>query len=357
MPGKVESPTPKGSARPGSRWRRGCLISAATLMGLFLLGEIVFRIFPIDRQLDYEFDEELYWRLKADQSGILWMGGGGFHSPPIRIDERGFRSNGHDGGDVGSASVRILMLGDSYTFGLGVRDEETFSALVEDRLAAFDVAAVNAGGPGCGVFQSGRRFKRELASGNSPDLAVLTIPTGDVLRQPFSTEEFAQYRKTQTRRKRLRGVSRMATFFYRKYVALKQRGSEGGRAVPNERSVGAGETFRKLWEDDERRIREMKDSCDAAGVELVVLHWPQPGMDDWNGVVKEGVARLARETGLAGLTDLPKRFEGRPLDDLIIPGDGHPSALAHRLTAEYLAAEIQKRLELAKPATNDSKTL
>lgn len=357
MSGKVESTAQKASAGPGSGWRRGALISAATVMGLLLLGEASFRVFPIDRQLDYEFDEDLYWRLKADQSGFLWMGGGGFHSPPIRIDERGFRSNGARAGDGGVDGFRILMLGDSYTFGLGVRDEETFCALVGDRLAAFDVATDNAGAPGYGVFQSARKLKRELANGGSPDLAVLTLPTGDVLRQPFPSEDFARYRESQIRRKRLRSFSRMATFFYRKYVALKQRRSEGVRAVPNERAAGASETFRKLWEEDEQRIREMKASCDAAVVELIVLHWPQPGMEDWNGVVKKGVERLARETGLAGLTELPKSFEGRALGKLIIPGDGHPSALAHRLAAEYLALEIQRRIQVSKPLMNHPKPL
>lgn len=355
MSGKRELPAPKAFGGPGLGWRRGCLISAATLMGLLLVGEAVFRMFPIDRQLDYEFDEELYWRLKANQSGFLWMGGGRFHSPPIRILERGFRSNGARAGGVGADGVRLLMLGDSYTFGLGVRDEETFCALVEDRLEKVHVVADNAGVPGYGVFQSARKLKRELAKSGPPDLAVLTLPTGDVLRQPFSPEELARYRTSQIRRKRLRNVSRMATFVYRKHVILKQRRSEGGRAVPNERAAGASEVFREMWEEDEQRIREMKASCDEAGVELIVLHWPQPGMEDWNGVVKEGVARLARETGLAGLTELPKMFERVALEELIIPGDGHPSALAHRLAAGYLALEIQRRIEPAKPARNHPK--
>ncbi|MFT4589316.1 MAG: lysophospholipase L1-like esterase [Candidatus Binatia bacterium] len=353
MSAEAESVGAKAAGGRSRGWRRGCLISIVTLIVLFLLGEAAFRIFPIDRQLDYEFDEELYWRLKPDQAGYLWMGGGEFHSPPIRIDSRGFRSSGRAAIEGDGAEARVLLLGDSYTFGLGVEDDETFCGVVESRLAGLGVATDNAGGPGYGVFQSDARLNRLLASGYTPEFVVLTIPTGDVLRQPFSNDKFEQYRASQKRRKRLRSVSRMTTFFYRKYVILKQRQSDGGRAVPNERAGSNDAAFRGMWESDERRIREMKAACEAAGAQLFVLHWAQPGMDEWNEIVAAGISQLARDAGLIVLKDLPEQFANHSLPELIIPGDGHPSALAHRLTGEYLAAEIQLRIKQPNPSSKN----
>ena len=142
----------------------------------------------------------------------------------------------------------------------------------------------------------------------------------------------------------------MATFFYRKVVILKQRRSDGARAVPNERADSNDGAFRALWGSDEGRIREMKAACEAVGVQLIVLHWPQPRMEKWNGIVAEGMSRLSRETGLVGLKDLPEKFESYSLEELVVANDGHPSALAHRLVGEYLAAEIQSRIRKREPA-------
>ena len=69
---------------------------------------------------------------------------------------------------------RILMIGDSFTYGFGVNDDQTFAALVEKDLRAdrLSVEVMNAGAPGKGTdyelkcFQTvGRKFH--------PDLTVL----------------------------------------------------------------------------------------------------------------------------------------------------------------------------------------
>ncbi len=318
--------------------RRRWLISVAAVAVLLLVGEAAFRLFPLDPQLDYEFDEELYWRLKPEQTGRLWMGGGVFRSPLIHIGKDGFREGGGAGGEGGS--VTCLFLGDSYTFGLGVEDSETFGAVAGRTLMNQGLVPRNGGNPGYGVFQSAALLKRELAAGRVPELVVLTIPTGDVLRQPFSAEEFARYRDTQTKRKRLRELSRLATFVYRKIVHLRRRSAEEPKAVPNERSARAIEAFRGYWEADAARIREMKTLCDERGAALAVLHWPQSAGEGWNEIVAAGIESLAKETGLVGLTGLEEPFAGHSRAELTIPGDGHPSVLAHRLVADYLADEL-----------------
>ncbi len=320
------------------RRRRGWLISLATLGLMFLAGEAAFRLFPLDPQLDYRFDEDCYWRLKAGQTGSLWMGGGRFMSPTIHIDGDGFRRCGD--GRISADAVETLFLGDSYTFGLGVEDHETFCAKVAALLEGAAIQSRNAGAPGYGIFQSAALLKREFKAGRVADVVILTIPTGDVLRQPFSDEEFEAYRATQKRRKRLRDVSRVATFVYRRLIHLKQRKADAPRAVPNERRAKAEETFRKLWESDAQRIREMKALCDKNDALFVVLHWPQPSREEWDKIVESGLVSMAEETGLIALTDLDDRFAGRTREELSIPGDGHPSVLAHELVAGYLAGEL-----------------
>jgi lysophospholipase L1-like esterase len=73
---------------------------------------------------------------------------------PVRIDSAGYRSNGR-APVADTNAIRILALGDSYTFGLGVRDSATWPAQLEARLAAsgVPVRVLNAGTIAYGVFQ------------------------------------------------------------------------------------------------------------------------------------------------------------------------------------------------------------
>lgn len=77
------------------------------------------------------------------------------YGAPVRIDGRGFRVNGAAPAARGEAPV-VLALGDSFTFGLGVRDEATWparlEALVSTRLGR-PVEVTNAGTISYGVFQ------------------------------------------------------------------------------------------------------------------------------------------------------------------------------------------------------------
>jgi len=333
----MEDPT-ENTGAPRSGKRRGWLISLATVGLVFLVVETAFRLLPLDAQLDYRFDEDCYWRLKAGQSGSLWMGGGRFMSPTIHIGSDGFRICGDGEGEPGAPE--ILYLGDSYTFGLGVEDQQTFSARTGEFVEKGALRSRNAGNPGYGVFQSAALLKREFDAGRVADVVVFTIPTGDILRQPFTDEAFEQYRATQKRRKRLRDISRVATFVYRRLIHLKRRKADAPRVVPNERSAKAVEAFRELWEADAQRIREMKTLCDERNAAFIALHWPQPSDKGWNEIVESGLESLAEEMGLIALTGLDERFAGHEAAELSIPGDGHPSVLAHELVARYLAEEL-----------------
>jgi hypothetical protein len=88
-----------------------------------------------------------------------------------------------------STLYRVLMLGDSFTYGLGVNDDQTFAALVEKELKAehLSVEVLNAGCPGKGtdyelkLFQTvGRQFH--------PDLTVLCFFGND-----FQDNERGEY--------------------------------------------------------------------------------------------------------------------------------------------------------------------
>jgi lysophospholipase L1-like esterase len=78
------------------------------------------------------------------------------YGAPARVDERGFRSTEGTRVETTIAAKPILALGDSFTFGLGVRDEETWPGQLQTLLAHSPVGpveVVNAGTISYGVFQ------------------------------------------------------------------------------------------------------------------------------------------------------------------------------------------------------------
>jgi lysophospholipase L1-like esterase len=93
---------------------------------------------------------------------------------------------------------RILMLGDSFTVGRGVKDEETFSVLLQAALNAAPagscrrkkIEVLNGGTDSYAPILSYIQFRRDLAP-LEPDLVVFNLDNGDLVQE-------AAYRKVAT---------------------------------------------------------------------------------------------------------------------------------------------------------------
>jgi hypothetical protein len=73
---------------------------------------------------------------------------------PVRINSRGYR--GREYAWDAPPGFRILGLGDSFAFGFGVKEEETYLARIEDALADRHVEVINAGLAGMGPDNEAR---------------------------------------------------------------------------------------------------------------------------------------------------------------------------------------------------------
>ncbi len=150
---------------------------------------------------------ELAVRLVAPQSVLLWKPGPFTQDGPgffrLRPDHRGTVTNrteydntvrinnaGLRGGDLTETPdnvCRVLAVGDSFTFGLGVEEDEVFHQLAADQLRAEGraIEIANGGIPAIGVPQEVRWLERHgLAA--KPDLVLLTIFVGNDLRDAVS---------------------------------------------------------------------------------------------------------------------------------------------------------------------------
>jgi hypothetical protein len=92
----------------------------------------------------YRADAELGWTLKSDEEGVL--SNRVDFSTQVRTNALGLRGGPPAGGHPG-----VLGVGDSFMFGFGVEEEESFLAVAARRLGG---EALNAGVPGYDVCQA-----------------------------------------------------------------------------------------------------------------------------------------------------------------------------------------------------------
>jgi lysophospholipase L1-like esterase len=172
------------SAAPGavatpSRSRRACVAAAKALLPVLVLmvcAELGARAFPhrdsfVTRTGFVEPDPDLIWRLAPVASG------------PLATNRLGLRDTAYRK----NADVKILLLGDSVSWGNGIDDvRRVYPYLLERALEAEEqgstVEVVNASVPGYSTFQELRYLQlhgREL----EPDVVVLQFCLNDVVER------------------------------------------------------------------------------------------------------------------------------------------------------------------------------
>jgi len=129
------------------------------------------RMFMVVTPEFFQDDEVLFWRLRKNLDVEPQHLGD-------RTDGLGLR-NLETPGPKGDAQ-RIVCLGDSCTYGLGVRIEEAWPNLL-DAESAFDV--VNAGVPGYTTYQAVRQWETLVAS-LEPDVVVIEFGNNDLAPWP-----------------------------------------------------------------------------------------------------------------------------------------------------------------------------
>lgn len=151
-----------------TRGRRIAFRLAAALAGLLfalLCGEVLVRAAGVTaeprrhfRPGIYRADPELGWTLLPDYRGAHME-----HDAevPVTTNPDGWRGPPWDAARAGAA-LRVLALGDSCTLGRGVKDDETWPALLEARLRAkgLDAAVWNGGVPGYDTVAEARLLRR-----------------------------------------------------------------------------------------------------------------------------------------------------------------------------------------------------
>jgi hypothetical protein len=321
----------------------GITLTVISLIGVFLLGELICRLFFPDTHLRYVTDSESLYYFEPNQTGTVVLGHGG-DSPPMYINRFGFRGIYDEVDDD-----IVLILGDSFTFGAGVRDDETFAARL-DQWAGKEVRIINGGQPGYGVFQMAATLKR-VGEVLRPRLVIVVLWQGDLLRQPPTDDE----RKLYFEQRKQLGLAKKSVFLTQMYRRLERAMLQYGfaRYVYHVGDKGGGEkedpsrlVERHLqgWDADVSRLLAMHEEARRYGDGIMLVLWPKEGYasdpePDLAVKLTENLSALSKSNGIPFVSVQPEMRQFKP-PSLLIPGDYHPTPLAHCLAARVMAREL-----------------
>jgi hypothetical protein len=178
--------------------RRGVGIAATLLLLLGSLGltlaaiEVGLRLFyPLGGEPDiHEFDPELGHHIRPNLD-LVQIWDNHENVSRIRTNELGLRSPTIPP-EKAPGEYRILLLGDSYTFGYGVAAEDTFGARLEGRLNARGDASrrfvvINAGVSAYGTAQELLQYEM-VGRAFHPDLVMLAFFVGNDIQDNLCLE-------------------------------------------------------------------------------------------------------------------------------------------------------------------------
>lgn len=307
----------------------------------------------VDEQIDlatsdasrplYVGDPALHHRMSANWSGTFpeeSMAAIGKAQVSIRTNSLGLRAP--DVARPKPAGVfRILVLGDSVTFGWGLREQDTYTAQLAGLLAAlrpgqrFEV--INAGVSGYGTWQEAV-WLEQLAAEAEPDLVVLQVHLNDAADNLWGMSQQAEGGDSWLARH-----SALAQLVQRLALARRLQGSAGGAC---QRAWNDGQQ-RVCWERTEELLAGMEKTASARGAPLVLLLSPmrwqvEPGVKDPRAWVDAAryqaeLASFARQQNLPLVDPLPAfRSAFTATFQPLFLDVGHPNEAGQRIMAQEL---------------------
>jgi lysophospholipase L1-like esterase len=271
----------------------------------------------------------------------------------IHINSLGFRGREFSARKE-PGTVRILCMGDSYTFGHYVGDSEAFPAVLDHLLNATSCGmpgraeTINSGANGFTILDE-LVFLREKGLALDPDFVVLSFSQNDIedLRRARPVIELmrdhAQLKSAFIIGPIVKILQHTATFNAMQRTAawlkIERRPSKG---------YPLRQTSPELWERYRDLLGEMKDLVERHGGRLLLVVWPSwmqiEGIDP--PAPQEKLALFAREMGIDHLDLMPvlSDLERSGVKASLAPLDGHPSPRAHEAAARAIAQRLVERI-------------
>jgi len=313
----TRGPRPRRSGRLRPLLRAAALMAASIAATLLVLEAGVRLVAPQDPDF---FDSAAFLRMDPRPGEPLTLvpgARGNYTGVPVRINSLGLRD-----GEISPAPpegvTRILVVGDSVTFGFGVRLEETYVKRLPSLMAARDpdlrVETVNAGVPAAGLTSYERAIRR-FVPGIRPRLVVVGLVLNDILdydtvvdpsRGGAAPAEGAVAALNQALLRHshlyLLGYMRGKSLLYRLGLLDINRTYRDHFLALEPRSPGQD----RAWESTLKHLGAIVDAAREASVPLAFAIFPlEPQLDA--GRLELYRSRLGLRAGNEALQGLPQR--------------------------------------------------
>jgi hypothetical protein len=336
------------------------LVSAGVAL---LLAEVALRI-AFNPQYLFRADEDGWWQLRWQTSQSLveddaltpeafsfdiydpvlgWSPKPGYRSADIRINSRAARADREYRQENTSEFYRIVAVGDSFTWGEGVANEDTFVAQLEKIIPGAEV--INLGVHGFGTDQQLLRLKRDGLA-YSPDVVILVFFEGNITRNVLAFRDFGKPRyKVENNELVLLNQPVPTRENYRR-MDVELPGFWIGKLASNAWTniVRQTKLYPPLqewerWIVTREILNEARRASESAGAQFLLGYIP-----DSESVAPGDLDRIMAEWAAASGThfiNFGDVYRARPSAEWEQIYQGHLTPHGNRLTAESIAAELR----------------
>lgn len=286
------------------------------------------------------------WTLKRDLRGLP-----GFGSKRLHSNSKGLRGSAEHALAKPPGRLRIAVIGDSFSFGEDVHDEETYASQLQRLVPGSEV--LNLGIHGYGHDQM-LLYLREEGLRYRPDIVLLGFVHLDIPRNLLSFRDYAKPR----------------------FALIGGRLELRGTPVPEPRTLIEAEAWRSKFLDLlqmlKARVEQRSGSSEARALALTAAILDEIALASAGAGARPAFAYLpaVEEMEQRDLTptphqrffldycgagrvvclDLRQAFIGRARSDAAPSISGHWNAAEHRLAAEALRDGLEREGLLPRPA-------
>lgn len=267
---------------------------------------------------------------------------------PYAVEYR-YNSAGYRGGEFRSRRRapgvnRVVMVGDSFTEGQGVRESDTSVRVLERQLNRIDPGkwmVMNLGARGTDFPRMMRLFERAYEL--YPDVIVY----GMVLNDPVASPAYAaRWPRFEDRIMHVERPVKLGAFESRlmRFIADRVGASRASAECVRWYNARYDEPNREGWEQTQRKLRRVARTCRSLNVQLVVALWPLlPDVDGGYpfAEIHRKIRSFCEDEGITFHDFLPSLREHRAATLWVHPADHHPNEVAHALAANSLVPLIR----------------
>jgi len=332
-----------------STWSGNLLTLVVSLLIAAGVAEFAIRLIVPEYQF-VEGDEHFKARLRvmprsdSELANVHFDSGLGWRMTPF-WEERGVHHNSHGYRsphefETGSQGLRIVTIGDSFTYGLGVEDGETYSAILEEASGA---EVINTGVNAYGLDQSLLLWEREAKQLN-PDIVILGYYTDEFNRNSLTVRSGAKpyFVYDEARQEfQLSGVP---------VPTIEELASNGGLESEKKLRIWQLLTYSKdrfveklgMFDSADRDLRarlgdyllkRLRDSVEESGARFLVLVIGDhvDGIEE-NIWIEKKIMESCRVNGIDCL-NIAVEMRKHDFQSFYLSSNGHWSELGHRFAA------------------------